>query len=103
VTSGTANGTILVNGSAINVGGLKSAAYTESAAYATAAQGSTADATAATIATYGDIVIYDAEDFVSKEEYDALLSDFNDLKALVEQLNNQINPPQEPDNGGETV
>jgi DNA repair exonuclease SbcCD ATPase subunit len=61
--------------------------------FATATQGSTADATAATIATYGDIVIYDAEDFVSKEEYDALLSDYNELKKLVEKLNNQINSP----------
>lgn len=36
VTSGTTNGTILVNGSAINVGGLKSAAYTDSSDYARA-------------------------------------------------------------------
>ena len=71
--------------------------------FATAAQGSMADATAAIITTYGDIVTYDAEDFVSKEEYDALLSDYNELKELVEKLNNQINPPQEPDEGGETV
>lgn len=43
VDSGTDNGTILVNGSVINVGGLKSAAFTESSAYATAEQGAAAD------------------------------------------------------------
>lgn len=43
VADGTANGTILVDGNAVNVGGLKSAAYTESTAYATAAQGTKAD------------------------------------------------------------
>ena len=43
VANGTANGTILVDGNAVNVGGLKSAAYTESTAYATAAQGTKAD------------------------------------------------------------
>lgn len=43
VADGTANGTILVDGNAVNVGGLKSAAYTESTAYATAAQGAKAD------------------------------------------------------------
>lgn len=43
VTEGTANGTILVNGSAVNVHGLGSAAYTPSSNYATAAQGLKAD------------------------------------------------------------
>ena len=43
VTEGTANGTILVNGSAVNVHGLGSAAYTSSSNYATAAQGTKAD------------------------------------------------------------
>lgn len=43
VADGTADGTILVDGKAVNVGGLKSAAYTESTAYATAAQGTKAD------------------------------------------------------------
>ena len=43
VTEGTANGTILVNGSAVNVHGLDSAAYTPSTNYATAAQGTKAD------------------------------------------------------------
>lgn len=43
VTEGTANGTILVNGSAVNVHGLGSAAYTPSSNYATAAQGTKAD------------------------------------------------------------
>lgn len=71
--------------------------------FATATQGTTAETTAATIATYGDIVTYNAEDFVLKSEYNALLSDFNELKTLVEQLNNQINPPQQPDNSGEIV
>ena len=71
--------------------------------FATSAQGVKADTAAATIATYGDIVTYNAEDFVLKSEYNALLSDFNELKALVEQLNNQINPPQQPDNSGDEV
>ena len=43
VTEGTANGTILVNGAAVNVHGLGSAAYTPSSNYATAAQGTKAD------------------------------------------------------------
>ena len=43
VADGTADGTILVDGNAVNVGGLKSAAYTESTDYATAAQGTKAD------------------------------------------------------------
>ena len=43
VKDGTANGTILVDGTAVNVGGLKSAAYTEASTYATAAQGAKAD------------------------------------------------------------
>ena len=43
VANGTANGTILVDGEAVSVGGLGSAAYTESSSYATAAQGELAD------------------------------------------------------------
>lgn len=43
VTTGTANGTIKVDGTDVSVHGLKSAAYTESSAYATAAQGTLAD------------------------------------------------------------
>lgn len=43
VTTGTANGTIKVQGQEVAVAGLKSAAYTEASAYATAAQGSKAD------------------------------------------------------------
>lgn len=43
VTTGTANGTIKVDGTNVSVYGLKSAAYTESSAYATAAQGTLAD------------------------------------------------------------
>ena len=43
VGTGSANGTISVNGSDVAVKGLKSAAYTESSAYATAAQGALAD------------------------------------------------------------
>ena len=82
---------------------LGTAAQKNTEYFATATQGATADTTAATIATYGDIVTYNAEDFVLKSEYNALLSDFNELKTLVEQLNNQINPPQEPDNSGDEV
>lgn len=43
VTSGSANGTIAVNGTDVSVKGLGSAAYTASSAYATAAQGTKAD------------------------------------------------------------
>lgn len=43
ITTGTANGTISVNGSDVSVKGLGSAAYTASTAYATAAQGTKAD------------------------------------------------------------
>ena len=43
VANGTANGTILVDGEAVSVGGLGSAAYTNASAYATAAQGELAD------------------------------------------------------------
>lgn len=43
VANGTANGTILVDGEAVSVGGLGSAAYTDASAYATAAQGELAD------------------------------------------------------------
>ena len=43
ITTGTANGTIKVQGQAVSVYGLKSAAYTESSAYATSTQGSKAD------------------------------------------------------------
>ena len=43
ITTGSANGTISVKGSDIQVKGLGSAAYTEASAYATAAQGAKAD------------------------------------------------------------
>ena len=43
VTTGTANGTIAVKGTNVQVKGLGSAAYTASSAYATAAQGAKAD------------------------------------------------------------
>lgn len=43
ITTGTANGTIAVDGTNVAVKGLGSAAYTASAAYATAAQGALAD------------------------------------------------------------
>lgn len=43
VANGTANGTVLVDGEAVSVGGLGSAAYTNASAYATAAQGELAD------------------------------------------------------------
>ena len=43
VTTGTANGTIAVKGTDVQVKGLGSAAYTASSAYATAAQGTKAD------------------------------------------------------------
>ena len=79
---------------------LGNAAYTDSSAYATAAQGTTADNTANIIASYGDIVTYKADDFVSKEEYNALLEDYNELKNLVDKLNKQLNPePETPVEG----
>ena len=65
VASGSANGTISVDGTDVAVTGLGSAAYTDANAYATAAQGATADATAATIATYGDVVTHNAADFAT--------------------------------------
>lgn len=43
VTTGTVNGTILVDGVSVPVAGLKSAAFTEASEYATAAQGAKAD------------------------------------------------------------
>ena len=43
VANGTANGTILVDGEAVSVGGLGSAAYTESSSYANAAMGELAN------------------------------------------------------------
>lgn len=43
ITTGTANGTIAVDGTNVAVKGLGSAAYTQSSAYATAAQGTKAD------------------------------------------------------------
>lgn len=43
VTEGSANGQILVDGTAVSVHGLGSAAYTDSSEYATAAQGTLAD------------------------------------------------------------
>ena len=51
VTTGTTNGTILVQGSEVAVKGLGSAAYTESSAYATAAQGALADSAVQKVAT----------------------------------------------------
>lgn len=43
ITTGTSNGTILVDGTSVSVKGLGSAAYTSSDSYATSAQGSLAD------------------------------------------------------------
>ncbi len=51
VVSGTANGTIEVDGTDVAVKGLGSAAYTEATAYATSAQGQLADSAVQTVAT----------------------------------------------------
>ena len=51
ITTGTANGTIKVQGQAVSVYGLKSAAYTEASAYATAEQGEKADNAVRDVAT----------------------------------------------------
>ena len=51
IASGSANGTIAVDGDDVAVKGLGSAAYTNSSAYASAAQGQTADDTAALVGT----------------------------------------------------
>ena len=53
ITTGTANGTIAVDGADVAVNGLGSAAFTDSTAYATSAQGATADANAQTLASLG--------------------------------------------------
>lgn len=63
ITTGSANGTIAVDGTDVAVKGLGSAAYTDANAYATAEQGGKADAAAAAIATYGDIVTHNAAEF----------------------------------------
>lgn len=63
ISTGGANGTIAVEGTDVAVKGLGSAAYTEASAYATSAQGAKADNAAAAIATYGDIVTHDADEF----------------------------------------
>lgn len=51
ITTGTTNGTIKVQGQAVSVYGLKSAAYTEASAYATAEQGEKADNAVRDVAT----------------------------------------------------
>ena len=51
IATGSANGTIAVDGDDVAVKGLGSAAYTNSSAYASAAQGQTADDTAALVGT----------------------------------------------------
>lgn len=51
ITTGSANGTIKVQGQAVSVYGLKSAAYTEASAYATAEQGEKADNAVRDVAT----------------------------------------------------
>lgn len=84
VTSGTDNGTILVNGSAISVGGLKSAAFTESSAYATAEQGAAAD------------------NAVSKEVYEAKIKQLENKiieleNIIIEILENYPLPEEEPE------
>jgi hypothetical protein len=63
ITTGSANGTIAVDGKDVAVKGLGSAAFTDAGAYATAEQGGKADAAAAAIATYGDIVTHNAAEF----------------------------------------
>jgi hypothetical protein len=63
ITTGSANGTIAVDGTDVAVKGLGSAAFTDAGAYATAEQGGKADSAAAAIATYGDIVTHNAAEF----------------------------------------
>lgn len=53
ITTGSANGTISVEGTNVAVKGLGSAAYTASTAYATAAQGSKADSAVQSVTTGG--------------------------------------------------
>ena len=64
VADGTANGTILVDGEAVSVGGLGSAAYTNANAYATAAQGTKAD-TAVQPGDLGTAAEANVEDFAT--------------------------------------
>lgn len=54
VTTGSANGTIAVDGTDVSVKGLGSAAYTASAAYATAAQGTNADSALQSVSASGN-------------------------------------------------
>ena len=54
ITTGTANGTIAVDGTDVAVAGLKSAAYTESSAYATSAQGTKADSALQSVTANND-------------------------------------------------
>lgn len=68
ITTGSANGTIAVDGTDVAVKGLGSAAYTDANAYATAEQGGKADNAAAAIATYGDIVTHDVAEFATAEQ-----------------------------------
>ena len=89
---------------------LGTAAYTDKTDYATAEQGATTDRIA-NIVNSTDIVNYQADDFVLKSEYDALLQNFealsatvDELRALVEQLNNPSPEESElPEENGEEI
>lgn len=81
------------------ISALGTAAQKDIEYFATTTQGITADRIA-TIIDATNIVDYQAEDFVSKEEYNALLEDYNELKNLVDKLNKQLNPdPETPVEG----
>lgn len=94
ITTGSANGSISVDGSNVFVYGLGSAAYTSSSNYATSAQGSLADTAVqpsdlATVATTGD---YD--DLLNKPTIPAaqVNSDWNAVSGVAEILNKPTIP-----------
>lgn len=72
ITTGSANGTISVEGSNVAVKGLGSAAYTNSNAYATAAQGSTADTALQSVKVLGQTLTKSANELTVAQAKTAL-------------------------------
>ena len=72
IATGSANGTISVEGSDVAVKGLGSAAYTNSNAYATAAQGSTADTALQSVKVLGSTLTKDSNELTVAQAKTAL-------------------------------
>ena len=87
VATGTAEGTIAVNGTDVKVAGLGSAAYTESSAYATAEQGAKADSAIqeADLAPYAK-----SADVATKYATKAELKTLNDASTSYEKSTNKV-------------